>query len=56
MVVYIYLCTKAIHLDFVSALTTQAFIAGLKVSLAEKDKCAKIMSDNSKTFLGLTMN
>ena len=51
VVVYICLCTKAIHLDFVFDLTTQAFIASLKRFFGRRGKCAKIMSDNLKTFV-----
>lgn len=51
-VVYVFSCTKAIHLDFASDLTTQAFIASLKHSFGRRCKCSKIMSDSSKTFKG----
>nr|XP_042897354.1 uncharacterized protein LOC122269252 [Parasteatoda tepidariorum] len=50
--VYICLCTKAIHLDFVTDLTSQSFIASLKRFFGRRGKCSKIMTDNAKTFIG----
>ncbi|GFU13298.1 pro-Pol polyprotein [Trichonephila clavipes] len=52
VVVYVCLCTKAIHLDFVTDLTSQAFIASLKRFFGRRGKCAKITTDNAKTFVG----
>ncbi|GFV39406.1 pro-Pol polyprotein [Trichonephila clavipes] len=51
VVVYVCLCTKAIHLDFVTDLTSQAFIASLKRFFGRRRKCAKITTDNAKTFV-----
>ncbi|GFW08707.1 integrase catalytic domain-containing protein [Trichonephila clavipes] len=52
VVVYVCLCTKAIHLDFVTDLTSQAFIASLKRFFGRRGKCVKITTDNAKTFVG----
>ncbi|GFW37027.1 integrase catalytic domain-containing protein [Trichonephila clavipes] len=52
VVVYVCLCTKAIHLDFVTDLTSQAFITSLKRFFGRRGKCAKITTDNAKTFVG----
>ncbi|GFX76741.1 integrase catalytic domain-containing protein [Trichonephila clavipes] len=51
VVVYVCLCTKVIHLDFVTDLTSQAFIASLKRFFGRRGKCAKITTDNAKTFV-----
>ncbi|XP_054719569.1 uncharacterized protein LOC129229310 isoform X2 [Uloborus diversus] len=52
VVVYVCLSTKAIHLDFVTDMTTQAFIASLKRFFGRQGKCSKIITDNAKTFVG----
>ncbi|GFT16566.1 integrase catalytic domain-containing protein [Trichonephila clavipes] len=46
------LSTKAIHLDFVSDLTSKAFIACLKRFFVRRGKSSKMFSDNGKTFVG----
>ncbi|GFT23069.1 integrase catalytic domain-containing protein [Trichonephila clavipes] len=38
--------------DFVTDLTSQAFIASLKRFFGRRGKCAKITTDNAKTFVG----
>ncbi|GFW89661.1 integrase catalytic domain-containing protein [Trichonephila clavipes] len=43
---------KTVHIELVSDLTSQAFIAALKRFMARRDKCAKLFSDNSKNFVG----
>lgn len=52
--VCIFICfvTKAIHLEIVSDMTTDAFIASLKRFFARRGKAARIYSDNGKTFVG----
>ncbi|GBM56478.1 hypothetical protein AVEN_126291-1 [Araneus ventricosus] len=52
VVIYVCLCTKALHLDFVTDQTTDCFIASLKRFFGRRGKCAKIRTDNSKTFVG----
>ncbi|GFT70543.1 integrase catalytic domain-containing protein [Trichonephila clavipes] len=43
---------KTVHIELVSDLTSQAFIAALKRFMARKGKCAKLFSDNGKNFVG----
>ncbi|GFV82424.1 integrase catalytic domain-containing protein [Trichonephila clavipes] len=43
---------KAIHIEIVSDLTSDAFIATLKRFFSRRGKCAKLYSDNGKTFVG----
>ncbi|GFU49715.1 integrase catalytic domain-containing protein [Trichonephila clavipes] len=44
--------SKAVHLEIVSDLTTDAFLAILKRFVARREKCATISSDNAKNFAG----
>ncbi|GFT09579.1 integrase catalytic domain-containing protein [Trichonephila clavipes] len=41
-----------VHIELVSDLTSQAFIAALKRFMARRGKCAKLFSDNGKNFVG----
>ncbi|GFW23129.1 integrase catalytic domain-containing protein [Trichonephila clavipes] len=41
-----------IHIEIVSDLTSDAFIATLKRFFSRRGKCAKLYSDNGKTFVG----
>ena len=52
--VAIYVCmgTKAVHLELVSDLTTEAFIASLKRLFSRRGKSKTIYSDNGKNFVG----
>ncbi|GFY00515.1 integrase catalytic domain-containing protein [Trichonephila clavipes] len=43
---------KTVHIELVSDLTSQAFIAALKRFMARRGKCAKLFSDNGKNFDG----
>ncbi|GFW18289.1 uncharacterized protein TNCV_4008281 [Trichonephila clavipes] len=43
---------KTVHIELVSDLTSQAFIAALKTFMARRGKCAKLFSDNGKNFVG----
>ncbi|GFX84656.1 integrase catalytic domain-containing protein [Trichonephila clavipes] len=43
---------SAIHIEIVSDLTSDAFIATLKRFFSLRGKCAKLYSDNGKTFVG----
>ncbi|GFY06936.1 integrase catalytic domain-containing protein [Trichonephila clavipes] len=43
---------KTVHIELVSDLTSQAFIAALKRFMARRGKCAKLFSDNGKNFVG----
>ncbi|GBM38341.1 hypothetical protein AVEN_107221-1 [Araneus ventricosus] len=57
----IYICifvcfvSKAVHIEIVSDLTSQAFIATLKRFFRCRGKCAKLYSDNGKTFVGANL-
>ncbi|GFV09458.1 integrase catalytic domain-containing protein [Trichonephila clavipes] len=42
---------KTVHIELVSDLTSQAFIAALKRFMARRGKCAKLFSDNGKNFV-----
>ncbi|GFV32307.1 uncharacterized protein TNCV_1675931 [Trichonephila clavipes] len=44
--------SKAVHLEIVSDLTTDAFLATLKRFVARRGKCATISSNNAKNFVG----
>ncbi|XP_062542438.1 uncharacterized protein LOC134210404 [Armigeres subalbatus] len=52
IVVYVCLATKAAHLDLVSSLTTQAFIASLRRFTGRRGKPAHIYCDNATNFVG----
>ncbi|GFW36285.1 integrase catalytic domain-containing protein [Trichonephila clavipes] len=43
---------KTVHIELVSDLTSQAFIAALERFMARRGKCAKLFSDNGKNFVG----
>ncbi|GFV96182.1 integrase catalytic domain-containing protein [Trichonephila clavipes] len=49
--VFVCFVSKAIHIEIVSDLTSDAFIATLK-DFSRRGKCAKLYSDNGKTFVG----
>ncbi|GFT58346.1 integrase catalytic domain-containing protein [Trichonephila clavipes] len=44
--------TLSIHIEIVSDHTSDAFIATLKIFFSRRGKCAKLYSDNGKTFVG----
>ncbi|GFU74061.1 uncharacterized protein TNCV_1641851 [Trichonephila clavipes] len=50
--IFVCLASKAVHLEIVSDLTTDAFLATLKLFVARRGKCATISSDNAKNFVG----
>lgn len=52
VVIYVCFCTKAIHLDFVSDLTSLGFIASLKRFFSRRGKASKIYTDNGRNFVG----
>ncbi|XP_057339521.1 uncharacterized protein LOC130677020 [Microplitis mediator] len=50
--VYVCMSTKAVHLELVTDLTTEAFIASLKRFFARRGKSTDIYSDNGTNFVG----
>lgn len=52
--VCIFVCfmSKAVHIEIISDLTSESFIATLKRFVARRGKCAKLFSDNAKNFVG----
>ncbi|GFY02114.1 integrase catalytic domain-containing protein [Trichonephila clavipes] len=50
--IFVCLASKAVHLEIVSDLTTDAFLATLKRFVARRGKCATISSDNAKNVVG----
>ena len=52
LAVFICLATKAIHLEVVSSLTTQAFISTLKRFVSRRNLPQHIFSDNGSNFIG----
>ncbi|XP_055714219.1 uncharacterized protein LOC129808464 [Phlebotomus papatasi] len=49
---FICMATKAVHLEVVSDLTTDAFIAALRRFTARRGHCDNIYCDNAKNFVG----
>ncbi|XP_076660370.1 uncharacterized protein LOC143363708 [Halictus rubicundus] len=52
VVVFVCLCTKAVHLDVVSDLSSASFIAAFKRFVARRGRCHQMLSDNATTFRG----
>jgi len=50
--IFICMATKGIHLEAVSDMTTDAFLAAFKRFQARRGHCAHIYSDNGTTFVG----
>lgn len=44
--------TKAVHIEIVSELTTECFLAALRRFMSRRGKCSEIFSDNGTTFVG----
>ena len=49
---FVCLSTKAIHLELVTELSTDAYIASLRRFVARRGLCRKIYSDNGTNFVG----
>ncbi|XP_071874181.1 uncharacterized protein [Bombus fervidus] len=50
--IFICLATRAVHIELVSDLTTDAFIAALRRLISRRGHCATILSDNGTNFVG----
>jgi hypothetical protein len=50
--IFICLATRAVHIELVSDLTTEAFIAALRRFISRRGHCATILSDNGTNFVG----
>ncbi|XP_043498391.1 uncharacterized protein LOC122521611 [Polistes fuscatus] len=50
--VFVCFSTKAVHLELMSDLTTEAFLAALHRFMARRGKYSDIYSDNAKNFVG----
>ena len=50
--VFVCFSTKAVHMELVTDLSSETFIAALKRFIGRRGHCAKIMSDNATTFTG----
>ncbi|CAI6371089.1 unnamed protein product [Macrosiphum euphorbiae] len=51
--VFVCLATRAIHLEPVVGLTSNAFFAALRRFMARRGKCSKMYSDNATNFVGV---
>ncbi|XP_036347149.1 uncharacterized protein LOC118756495 [Rhagoletis pomonella] len=49
---FICMCTKAIHLEVVSSLNTDAFIAAFRRFISRRGRCSDLYSDCGTTFVG----
>lgn len=50
--VFVCFSTKAVHLELVSGLSTEKFIATLRRLMARRGLCTEIHSDNATNFKG----
>lgn len=50
--IFICLATKAVHIEFVTELSTEAFIAALRRFTSRRGLCSNIYSDNGTNFVG----
>ena len=52
LAVFVCFCTKAVHLEIVSSLTTECFLACLKRFTSRRGVPSQLFSDNGSTFIG----
>ncbi|XP_033359917.1 uncharacterized protein LOC117238813 [Bombus vosnesenskii] len=50
--IFVCLATKAVHIELVSDLTTDAFLAALRRFISRRGYCATILTDNGTNFVG----
>ncbi|XP_045463791.1 uncharacterized protein LOC123673349 [Harmonia axyridis] len=50
--IFVCLSTKAIHIELVSELTTEAFMAAFKRFVSRRGMCTNLYSDNGSNFIG----
>lgn len=50
--IFVCLCTKAVHIELVTDLTTDRFLQALRRFIARRGKCQNIYSDNGTNFVG----
>ncbi|XP_062715823.1 uncharacterized protein LOC134291718 [Aedes albopictus] len=50
--IFVCLCTKAVHLELVSDLSTDRFLQALRRFVARRGRCERIYSDNGTNFVG----
>lgn len=50
--VFVCMATKAIHIEMVTDLTSESFVATLKRFFARRGKCCTLFSDNAANFIG----
>ncbi|KAK2578329.1 hypothetical protein KPH14_012630 [Odynerus spinipes] len=52
MAVFVCFATKAVHLELVTELTTESFLAALRRFVGRRGVCSQISSDNGTNFVG----
>ncbi len=52
MAIFVCFVTKAVHIEIVSDMTSDAFLAAFRRFTARRGPCANIYSDNGTTFIG----
>lgn len=50
--IFICMCTKAVHMEHVSDLSTERFLQALRRFVSRRGKCSDIYSDNGTNFIG----
>lgn len=50
--VFVCTATKAVHLELVSELTSEAYLAALRRFIARRGRCSRLVSDQGRNFIG----